>query len=79
MEEALEQTAQTTSCRSFLGVVRVLLASELTIKRKFSCICNPVLIGQNVCVHAGHIHVSFAFGSFSLIIGNFPLNNGVDK
>ena len=80
MKEALEQTEQTTSCRSFSGVVRVLLASELTIKRKFSCICNPVLVDQNVCVHSGHIHVSFAFCQFFLrTIGNFPLNNGVDK
>ena len=54
MEEALKQTAQITSRRSFLGVLKVSLASELTIKRKFAC--NPALIGQNVHVHSGHIH-----------------------
>ena len=59
MKEALEQTAQITSCRSFLGVLKVSLASELTIKRKFAC--NLALVGQNVHVHSGHIHVSFAF------------------
>lgn len=56
MEEALEQTAQTTSRHSFLEVLKVPLASEL---RKFSR--NPTLVGQNVHVHSGHIHVSFAF------------------
>ena len=59
MEEALEQTAQITSRRSLLGVLKVPLASELTRKRKFAC--NPALVGQNVHVHSGHIHVSFAF------------------
>ena len=59
MEEVLEQTAQITSCRSFLGVLKVPLASEVTIKGKFSC--NPAIVGQNVYVHSGHIHVSFAF------------------
>ena len=53
MEEAF---AQITSHRSFLGVLIVPLASELTIKRKFSC--NPALVGQNV---HGHIHISFVF------------------
>ena len=78
MEEALEQTAQTTSRRSLLGVLKVPLASELTRKRKFAC--NPALVGQNVHVHSGHIHVSFAFCQLFLrIIGNFLLNNGVDK
>ena len=50
MEEALEQTAQTTSRRSLLGVLKVPLASELTRKRKFAC--NPALVGQNVHVHS---------------------------
>ena len=79
MEEALEQTAQTTSRRSLLGVLKVPLASELTIKRKFTC--SPALIGQNVHVHSDHIHVSFAFYQLFLrIIGiNFLLNNGVEK
>ena len=53
MEEALEETAQTTSRRSFLGVLKVPLATELIIKRKIAC--NP---GQNLHVHFGHIHVS---------------------
>ena len=79
MEEALEQTAQITNHRSFLGVLNVPLASELTIKREFSC--NPALADQNVYyVHSDHIHVSLAFRQlFSRIIGNFLLNNGVDK
>ena len=34
MEEGLEQTAQITSRRSFLGALKVSLASELTIKGK---------------------------------------------
>ena len=59
MEEALEQTAQITGCRPFLGVLKVPLASEVTIKRESSC--NPVIVGQNVYVHSSHIHVSFAF------------------
>ena len=54
MEEALEQTAQITSRRSFLGVLKIPLASELTIRRKFSY--NPAHVGQNVY---GHIHVLF--------------------
>ena len=77
MEKVLEQITETTSCRSFLGVP---LASELTIKRKIAC--NLALIGQNVHVHSSHIHVSFAFCQLFLIIriiGNFFLNNGVDK
>ena len=57
MEEALEQTAQTTSRRSFLGVLKVPLASELKIIFMYS----PTLIDQNVHIHSGHIHVSFAF------------------
>ena len=78
MEEALEQTTQTTSRPSYLGVLKVPLASELTIKRKFAC--NPALVGQNVHVHSGHTHASFAFYQLSLrIIGNFLLNNRVDK
>ena len=72
MEEAPEQTAQITSHQSLLGVLKHPLASELT---KFSR--DPALVGQNVHVHSGHIHVSFAF--FSRIMGNFLLNNGVDK
>ena len=62
MEEALEQTAQITRYRSFLGVLKVPVVSELTIKRKFAC--NPALIGQNIHVYSDHIHVSFAFVSF---------------
>ena len=48
MEEALEQTAQITSRQSLIifGSGKIPLATELTIKRKFSY--NPVLIGQNV-------------------------------
>ena len=46
------------------------LASKLAIKRNFSC--NQALAGLNVCVHSGHIHISYAFA-------NFLLNNGVDK
>ena len=66
------------SRRSFLGVLKVSLASELTIKRKFAC--NLALVGQNVHVHSGHIHVSFAFCQLFLrIIGNFFLNNRIDK
>ena len=78
MKEALEQTgaAQTTSHRSFLGVLKIPLASELIIKRKIAC--NPALVDQNVHVHSGHIHVSFAI-FFIRIIGTFLLNNGVDK
>ena len=56
MEEAL---AQITSHLSFLGVLIVPLASELTIKRKFSC--NPALVGQKIYVHSDHFHISFAF------------------
>ena len=37
-------------------MINVPLASELTIKRDVSC--SPALIGQNVHVHFGHIHVS---------------------
>ena len=59
MEEALEQTAQITSRRSFLGVLKIPLASELTIKRKISC--NPTLVEQNVHVHSDHSHIPFAF------------------
>ena len=55
MEESLEQTVQTTSC-SFLGVVKVSLASELAIKRKFAF--NSAFVGKNVHVHSGHDHVS---------------------
>ena len=36
MEEALEQTAQTISCWSLLGVLKVPLASELINERKFA-------------------------------------------
>ena len=61
MEEAREQTTQKTNRRSFLGVLKVPLASEHTIKRKFSCSPGPAFFGQNVHVHSGHIHVSFAF------------------
>ena len=50
MEVALEQTTQTTSHQSLLGVLKVPLASELIIKRKFAC--NPALVGQNVHVPA---------------------------
>ena len=72
------ETAQITSRQSLLGVLKVPLASELTIKRKFTC--NPALVGQNVHVHSDHIHVSFAFCQLFLrIIGNFFLNNGVEK
>ena len=53
---AFEQTAQITSHQSFLGMLNVPLASQLIIKRDFSC--SPTLIGQNVHVHFGHIHVS---------------------
>ena len=74
MEEALEQTGQITSRRSFLGVLKVHLASEFTIKGKNSC--NIALFGQNV---------SCTFWSYSCFIciflstiGNFLLNNGVD-
>ena len=59
MEEALEQTAQKTSRRSFLGVLKISLASELTINRKSSC--NPALVEQNVHVRSGHSHVSLHF------------------
>ena len=59
MEEVLQQIAQTTSCQSFLGVPKVPLAPELTIKRKI--VCNRALVGQNLHVHSGHLHVSFAF------------------
>ena len=63
-----QTAAQITSRRSFLGVLKVPLASELTIKRVIAC--NPALIGQNVHVHSGHIHVSFAFCQLFLrIIG----------
>ena len=57
MKHALEQTAQITGRPSFLGVLKIPLASELTMKRKFSC--DAALVGQNV--HSGHVHVSFAF------------------
>ena len=59
----LEQTAETISRQSyaFLGVLKISLASELTIARKRKFACNPALVGQNVHVHSGHIHVSFAF------------------
>ena len=50
-------------------------------KEKISC--NPALdifVGLNVYIHSGHIHVSFEFCQpFLRIIGNFLLNNGVDK
>ena len=45
----------------FLEVLKIPLASELTIKRKIAC--NPALVDQNVRIHSGHIHVSFAFFS----------------
>ena len=67
MEETLEQTAQITSRRSFLGVLK------LTIKRRFF-MYTPAFVGQNVYVHSGHIHVSFSF-----FYRNFLLNNGIDK
>ena len=73
MEEVLEQTAQISSRQSFLGVLKLPLASKLAIKRKFSC--DPALVGQNVHAHSGHIHISFAFCQ----MGDFLLNNGVDK
>ena len=39
----------------------------------------PTLVGQNVHVHSGHIHVSFVFYQLFLrIVGNFLLNNGID-
>ena len=53
MEEALEQTAQITSRQSFLGVLKVPLASELTITRKLH-VANSTLVGQNVHVHSDH-------------------------
>ena len=59
MEEALEHTNRTTSRRSFLGVLKVPLASEHIIKRKFAC--KLALVGQNVRVYSDHIHVSFTF------------------
>ena len=46
MEEGLEQTAQITSRRSFLGA---LISLRIYNKGK-----NPALVGQNVCVHSGH-------------------------
>ena len=49
--------SQLRSHQSFLGVLKVPLASELTIKRKL--LCDPALVGQNV--HSGHVHVSLAF------------------
>ena len=80
MEEALEpQRAQkTTVVNYFLGVLKVPLASESIIRRKISC--NVVLFGQNVqvTVHSGHICILSAFLGI-IIIGNFLLNNGVDK
>ena len=40
----------------------------------------PTLVGQNVHVHSGHIHISFAFYQLFLrIIGNFLLNNEIDN
>ena len=48
MKEAFEQTAQTTNRRSFLGVLKIPLASELTVERKIAC--NPVFVDQNVYV-----------------------------
>ena len=57
MEEALEQTGQTTSPRSILEVLTGLWASELTRKRKFAR--NTALVGQSVHVHSGHTHISF--------------------
>ena len=68
MEEVLKQTAQITSHRSFLGVLKVSLASELRIKRKFSY--NPALMGLNIYIHSGHIHVSFEFCMYR-IAGKF--------
>ena len=63
LEEVLVQTAQITSRPSVLEVLEVPLASELIIKRRFSC--NPALVGQNIYyVHSGHIHASFAFCQF---------------
>ena len=78
LEEALEQTAQITSRRSFLGVLKVPLASELTLREIFSY--NPALVGQNVHVNSGHIRfIKFCILSvFLRIIGNFLLNNGID-
>ena len=58
-------------------VLKVPLASELIIKRKFLCI--PALVVQNVYVHSGHIYVSFAFCQLFLRIIDFLLNNGVDQ
>ena len=45
MEEALEQTARTTSRQSFLGVLKVRLASELT-KKRFAR--NSALVSQKL-------------------------------
>ena len=59
-------------------MLKLPLASEFIMKRKF--LRDLALVGQNVRVHSGHIHVSFAFYQLFLrTIGNFPLNNGVDK
>ena len=78
MHEAHEQAAQTAGRQSFWGVLKLALASELIIRRKISR--DPALVCQNVHVHSGHIYVSFAFCQLFLrIMGNFLLNNGVDK
>ena len=59
MKEALEQTAQTTSRRYFLVVLKVPLASKLTMKRKVAC--DPSLVRQNVHVHSGIICILSPF------------------
>ena len=52
-----------TSRQSFLGVLKLPLSSELTIKRKFSR--DPGLVGQNVHVHSGH------YSCFICILSDF--------
>ena len=67
-----------TSRQSFLGVLKLPLSSELTIKRKFSR--DPALVGQNVHVHSGHYSCFICILSdFFKNNGNFLLNNGIDK
>ena len=63
-----KQLRYSSSRRSFWGVLKVSLAPELTIKIMWSSTYWP-----KVHVYSGHIH------AFVWIIGNFLLNNGVDK
>ena len=66
------------SRRSFLGVLKVPLASELTIKRN-SHVIQHLLAKMYMVIFIFHSYFESLERLFLRIIGNSLLNNGVEK